>query len=157
MRVDGLGEPAPGRVAFDLVLDQAQGTILVDHQRVQADAAPGHREVAKGCVIVREREVLARVAPVAGHDQAHRRVVRADQRASELAAQLQRRVDAALELGCDGVLGHGHALVATRPSCAATGSTLSSIRNESSSVGRKRFISATTSACACSELDQSAA
>jgi hypothetical protein len=35
---------------------------------------------------------------------------------------------------------------AVRPSCAATGSMLSSIRNCSSSVGRKRFISATTAA-----------
>ncbi len=46
---------------------------------------------------------------------------------------------------------------ATSPSCAATGSTLSSIRNDSSSVGRNLFISATTPACACSGFDQSAA
>jgi hypothetical protein len=51
----------------------------------------------------------------------------------------------------------GHADAATRPSCSATGSMLSSIKNESSSVGRERFMSATTAACACSGLDQSAA
>jgi hypothetical protein len=42
------------------------------------------------------------------------------------------------------------------PSLAATGSTLSSIRNCSSSVGSYSFIRATTAAFACSGSDQSA-
>src|SRR5262245_65476281 len=94
-------------MTFDLGLCQAQRRVLAHDECVQADSASGHREIAKGLVLVREREILARVEPVAGDDQAHGGLMRADQCAGELAAQLQRRVDAALDLAGYGIAGHG--------------------------------------------------
>jgi hypothetical protein len=97
--VGGLGEPTPLRVALDLVLGQSQSAILVDDNRVQADAAARRVEVAKGRVLVGERKVLPAVSPVARDDQAHRPLVRADQSTGQLTADLQRCVDAGFELG----------------------------------------------------------
>jgi hypothetical protein len=94
-------------VAFDLVLRQPQGPVLGDDQRVQSHSASRHREVAEGCEPVGVREVLPCVEPIAAHDQAHRRLVGADQRPRQLTRHLERRVDADLELGLRTIDAHG--------------------------------------------------
>src|SRR5262245_50455006 len=81
---------------------------------MEADPAPGSREFAPGGVLVRQREVLPGVKPVALDDQAHRRLMRADQRASKLTAQLERDIDAALELASCAFFHIGHRASAFR-------------------------------------------
>jgi hypothetical protein len=108
MRLGCLGVATPGRVAFDLGLREPQRRVFGDDERVQADAARRHREVTEGGVLVGKREVLAGMEPVARDDQAHRRLMCADQCPRQLAGRLQSRVDAAFELHLRAFGAHNH-------------------------------------------------